>query len=108
MSKKNKRKIARSGNAHCEICEKPNVLEIHHLRGRDVPNPHKPWNVVVICANCHSDIHLPYGHQNKIVVEGWFETSRGKNLIWRKESEPSITGEICDPPSSGEKNKNAL
>lgn len=93
MSKKNIRKIKRFGNEACEICGLKTPLQEHHLRGRDVPNCNKRGNLAWICPTCHDRTHLGF-----IVIEGWFNTTEGRKLLWHNREEESITGEKISPP----------
>ena len=93
MAKYNIRKANRSGTRPCTICEAETALELHHMRGRDVPNAHSDHNVVWLCPTCHSECHLGWK-----VIEGWFKTTNGRELIWRLKDDPTITGQICTPP----------
>jgi hypothetical protein len=90
MSKANQRKYKSSGRQPCEICGECMPLEEHHLRGRDVPNPHGKWNTAMVCRNDHARIH--YG---MIIIEGRFNTGVEYELIWHNEGDESITGEEC-------------
>jgi hypothetical protein len=90
MAKANIRKAKRAGHDACEICNYQTLLELHHLRGRNIPNAHKDFNLVWICANCHTEIHA-----GLIIVEGWFKTNFGRELFWHKKGEVSITGKEC-------------
>jgi hypothetical protein len=93
MSKANKRKYKSSGCQKCETCGERTFLEEHHLRGRGIPNPHADSNLAMECGNCHTKIH-----RGVIIIEGWFNTTTGRELIWHYDGEESITGEICIPP----------
>jgi DNA mismatch repair protein MutS len=87
-----RKKKNRSGKALCDICQEPHILEIHHIRGRKIPNANDDFNLVDICANCHNKIH--YG---KIIIENWVMTSNGKKLIYREPHEESFTGNDAIP-----------
>jgi len=92
MTKKTKKIANRSGKKECPVCKKPNILVSHHINGRDIPNCNHPSNLTDICSNCHTKIH--HGH---IVVEGWFQTSMGKELLWHSVDEESFTGKDAKP-----------
>ena len=79
MTKKNLRKCNRQGNQRCEICKEKIPLVEHHINGRNIPKWNQPWNVVWICPNCHDKIHMI---PPKIKVEGWFQSSGGKILVF--------------------------
>ena len=96
MSKRNKKKIMRSGSASCPVCNcEPRPLEEHHMRGRKVKKPNDPWNIVYLCSKCHEDVHL---NPPQLILECWRNTSDGRQLFFHKRGENSITGEICIPP----------
>jgi hypothetical protein len=90
MSKANKRKYKSSGRQPCEICKRATYLEEHHLRGRNVENPHGDYNVCTICPCCHNEVH-----HGDIIIEGRFMTDHYE-LIWHNEGDESITGETCE------------
>ncbi len=94
MSKKNLRKYKRSGNSECEICEIETPLQEHHIRGREIPDCNNVNNIAWCCPNCHDSIHL-----GLIIIEGWFNTTKGRELLWHNENEQSITGKSISPPS---------
>lgn len=77
-----------SGNAHCDICNRKSFLETHHIRGRKIPNPNHPSNLVDICFQCHGEIH--YG---KIILEKWVNSTHGRTLLWHYAEEDSITND---------------
>ena len=70
----------RSGKATCEICGTETILHEHHILGRKIPNWNKAKNKCNICPNCHTKVHA--GH---IVIEGWFNTTRGLQLFWHQQ-----------------------
>lgn len=74
------------------MCLEPGILVEHHIRGRDIPHPNHPSNLAHICPNCHILVH-----SGLRVIEGWFQTSNGKELIWHKEGEESISGQDARP-----------
>ena len=92
MRKKIRKTINRSGNATCPICKHPEILEEHHINGRDVPNADHLSNLASICSNCHTKIHL-----GRIVLEGWIQTTQGKELFWHESSDDSFTGIDAKP-----------
>ena len=70
----------------CEICDKKTDLEYHHIifqkefkNGIFEEKPHimkdAKYNGVVLCRNCHDKVDT-----NEIVIEGWEETSEGREL----------------------------
>jgi len=91
-SRKVQKKINKSGLEPCEICNTPNILVEHHIRGRDIPNPNHYSNRAYICSNCHTEIH-----HGKIIVESRVFTTEGYKLIWHHKGEESITGYDAKP-----------
>lgn len=79
--------INRSGKRPCDICESVEILEEHHIRGRDIPNPNHPSNLANICGSCHNKIHYGY-----IIIEGWCQTTAGKKLLWHMSGDASFSG----------------
>jgi len=97
MSRKNIRKMMRSGTQACPICSREVPLVEHHINGRGVPHWNDPWNIVSICATCHDMVHMNK-LSNRIIIEGWFKTTSGRELLWHHAGEESITGEESEPP----------
>jgi hypothetical protein len=87
MKKKIRKQINISGKAKCPICCRQEILVEHHIEGRKIPNANHPSNLANICDNCHRKIHL-----GKIIIEGWFQTTAGKELFWHEANEDSFTG----------------
>jgi len=76
----------------CEICDKDViVLEEHHIQSKSLNGSNLPYNIANICSGCHDKVH--YG---LIIIEGRFSSMKGNILIWRKFTEPNITGTV-DP-----------
>lgn len=92
MSKAAKRKLMRSGTQVCPISGYRGRLVKHHINGRDVKNADGEWNVVWVSPTVHDEIHT-----GRIVIEAWFMTSTGRELIWRRVEDISITGEESAP-----------
>lgn len=83
-----RKKRNRSGKAVCPICKQAEFLVEHHFEGRDVLGWNRASNKADICDNCHRRVH-----EGVIVIEGWFMTSDGVQLIWHKKGEESFTGQ---------------
>ena len=92
MKKSSRKKLNRTGTAPCDICKERHILEIHHIRGRKIPNHEHPSNVCNVCANCHNKLH--YGF---IVIEDWVYSSGGKILMWHEKGQESFTGKNAKP-----------
>ena len=75
------------------MCHQKRTLVEHHFRGRDVPDWDKPWNKGFICAACHDEVHA-----GKKVIEGWVQTTDGKELIWHDAGEQSVCLENAQAP----------
>jgi len=94
MSKKAKRKLMRSGNVGCPICGSEVKLCRHHINGREIPRAEDESNIAWICPTCHDKVH-----DGEIMIEGWFMTTDGRELIWRFHREDTITGTESSPPT---------
>ena len=86
MKRKSRAILNRSGEKPCDICKEIEPLQAHHINGREVKNYNQDWNVANICAGCHYQVHL-----GGIIIESWFDTTNGRELIWHMEEEESIT-----------------
>ncbi len=86
----------RSGSNKCPVCTVKVKLCEHHINGRKVPMANDPWNIVWLCPNCHDMVHA-----KDIIIEAWFKTTTGRELIWHLSGEDSITGEDSTPPTYG-------
>ena len=82
----------KTGKSQCEICKSANILQLHHIRGRNIPKPNHPSNLVAICPSCHSKVHY-----DMIIIEGWVSTTEGKELLWHKKGVEGITGDDAKP-----------
>lgn len=75
----------------CEICNKNNILEKHHIWSRCYGGPNNNWNIAELCTNCHKMVHF-----GLLILEGRFTSCKGDILVWRKLGEKSIT-DVDDP-----------
>ena len=83
MNIKTMRARNKSGNFNCDICNKKEFLEIHHISGRNIANPNQPSNLCCICSNCHYKVHL-----GVLLIEQWVNSTSGKMLLWHTPDEP--------------------
>jgi len=83
----------RSGIAECPISGYRGPLVEHHINGRDIKDAESEWNKVWVAPNVHDMIH-----RGEIIVEGWFMTTDGRMLVWRRREEAGITGAVSTPP----------
>jgi len=90
--RKTKRKINRMGNNPCPICEERHILVEHHIEGRNIPNPNHSSNLAYVCSCCHRELH-----EGIVIIEGYFQTSNGLQLIWHFKDEEGLTGEESKP-----------
>ena len=86
-TQKVQKEINRSGKEPCTICKEPNILQNHHIEGRDIPDYNRFSNVVSCCPNCHNKIHW-----GEVVIEQWIMTSGGMELFWHKKDDESFSG----------------
>lgn len=92
MKKRIQKIVNRSGIRECDICHCEELLETHHINGRNIENSEKDFNLINICANCHSKIHF-----NILQVEGWFMSSDGRILLWHIKYDSPITDRESTP-----------
>lgn len=76
---------------YCEICNNYRPLEEYHIKSRSKGGSENRFNKTNICSNCHKLVH--YG---LIIIEGYFQSTLGNRLVWRKLNEESVTG-FSDP-----------
>lgn len=91
IPKRLRKKVNRSRTKPCDICEKKDRLEEHHLRGRKIPDPNHPSNICAICSSCHTLIH-----EGIIIIEDWMLTSEGRKLIWHSVDKKSVSGKNAE------------
>jgi hypothetical protein len=92
ISNKKRRELNRTGKMECPICKSERILVQHHINGRKIPNAEHPSNKVDICDSCHREVH-----EGLVEIEGWFMTTGGKELIWHKKGQKSLTGNKTKP-----------
>ena len=93
MLKNKSRKNANiSGISKCQICNTQTFLVTHHLNGRNIPDANHPSNLADLCDSCHRSVHM-----GAIIIEGWFTTTDGLQLLWHKKDEEGITGNDIVP-----------
>lgn len=72
----------------CQICKKDKLtLDNHHIQSKKYGGKDLKYNIVEICPNCHRAVHL-----GLLIIEGWFGSTEGRTLVWRKLGQDSITG----------------
>lgn len=90
---KTRRKINRSGVEICPICKNQAILVKHHINGKNIEDSEEWWNKANICDCCHRLTHTKKG----IIIEGWFSTTSGMELIWHYNGKESISGQSATP-----------
>ena len=80
-------------NYRCEICgnDEKILLEMHHIKSKSKGGKNKQSNIVTLCVSCHKKVH-----NNIYILEGKFLTSEGFQLIYRTNTEETITGNKPD------------
>ena len=78
----------------CEICKVKEKLESHHIKWQKDFNLNKihkdefsiqkdtSSNLVILCQECHDKVD-----RNQIIIHGWLETSNGRKLDYKFNSE---------------------
>ena len=92
MNRRQRRRLNKSGYCECEICGEANILQQHHIRGRNIPNANHHSNLANICSNCHTKVH-----HGIIVIENRVFTTDGYVLIWHHYKDESFTGNDAKP-----------
>jgi len=92
IRKKIRKLMNHSNKCKCIVCGDTNVLCEHHINGRDILNSNHPSNLMYPCPSCHAKIH-----EGIIIIEGWFSTSSGKELLWHYKNKECITGTVSKP-----------
>jgi hypothetical protein len=93
MTKKSKHRAMASGAGKCPIdAEYTGPLVRHHINGRKVKDWDADWNIAYVSPNTHQLIH-----EGQLIIEGWFMTSDGRELIWHWKNQESITGKNAIP-----------
>lgn len=87
MSIKKRKELNGTGQQYCDICNKKEILEDHHINGRKIPNYNHTSNRCNICPNCHTKVH-----KGLIIIEGWIMTSEGLKLFWHEDNKESFSG----------------
>ena len=77
MSIRSLRKYNRSGFAICPICGRQAKLQLHHIKGRDIPQANFKHNLVWLCATCHDEETA-----GELIIIGWRMTTDGRVLEW--------------------------
>lgn len=92
MKMSSRKKRNRSCKHPCDICEECGTpLEVHHIEGRDIPNPHSATNTTDVCPNCHTKVHI-----GMIIIEQWVNTTTGRTLLWHEsDDEGLIRDSVC-------------
>jgi len=73
---------------NCEICGKITYTERHHINSRCFQGSNRPYNISLLCPNCHAAVH-----RGSIVIEGKFMTSSGYQLVYHSKSEMAVISE---------------
>jgi 5-methylcytosine-specific restriction endonuclease McrA len=52
-----RREVFARGDGTCEFCLSVPMTEVHHVRGRGGPDPHRLENLMGLCRDCHTSAH---------------------------------------------------
>jgi hypothetical protein len=78
VSSSQRKKVMRDSGEKCQICAKPHqkhLFSIHHMDG-DRSHTDSSKNLVLLCKDCHSDVHSEVKAKLK---DAKIKASRGKN-----------------------------
>lgn len=71
----------------CDCCQQEVThTDKHHLTSKSLGGTNDKHNIANICPNCHRKVH-----GGMVILEGWFLTSNGFQLIWHNNTDDSIT-----------------
>ena len=77
----------------CAVCNGTAGLEAHHIQPQAsataTTNLDVTGNLVCLCATCHDD-----HHGGRLVIQGWKETSAGRQLSWMKPGVVTMDDEV--------------
>ena len=57
------------------------LIEVHHIKEKNEGGSNEDINLVPVCSNCHSKIHL-----GLITPIKWYNTTGGWKLTWKDEN----------------------
>lgn len=70
--------LIKMGLNQCSLCGwNKSSIEIHHINGRKIIDPHNHYNLTIVCPNCHSEIEAGLIPEEKLtrmsdsVPENW-------------------------------------
>ncbi|NCO32085.1 HNH endonuclease, partial [bacterium] len=69
----------------CQICKINDYQNKHHIISKSKGGKNGKNNICYLCSNCHFNVH-----KNNIIIEGFFLTTEGYQLIFHKKNEESI------------------
>ena len=77
----------------CEVCgcTDKETLQHHHIAERtEINTSNHPFNIAVICSNCHNKIH----HSNRLEIIGVYPSTAkyGRLLVYKIDGVPNIPG----------------
>ena len=56
------------GLNQCSLCAWNKAsIEIHHINGRKIKDPHNHFNLTIVCPNCHSEIEAKLIPEDKLI-----------------------------------------
>ncbi|PYF74354.1 HNH endonuclease signature motif containing protein [Pedobacter nutrimenti] len=86
-----KKAIIQRDGTTCKICRKEGFIkktgerycELHHMieLNRNAPNTLQSWNVLVLCATCHRQLHYGKTH-SQYLNPGWLIVIDGKEYVF--------------------------
>lgn len=58
--------IAQARKPGCELCGRPGVVHVHHIRSRGAGGGDEPENLISLCPECHAKAHAGQVERGKL------------------------------------------
>jgi len=76
----------------CNICKNFKHTDVHHIISKSCGGSNEKSNLTDLCPNCHRSVHC-----GEIIIEGKFNSTQGRRLVWRQKEQNKIIKEFLDP-----------
>ena len=54
---RDKKAIAQARKEWCEVCGKPGIVHVHHIKSKGSGGDDLPENLISLCPSCHDKAH---------------------------------------------------